>query len=85
MNFQKSLKKAMGWGRSRIGSQCDEMRLAYSKTLNICGIKCSWFTENDIMAHFNFWRSRYSMAPDSKENLTYICNISLFSVKLYIV
>ena len=26
----------------------------YCKTLNICGIRFSRFTENDILAHFNF-------------------------------
>ena len=26
----------------------------YCKTLNICGIKLSLFTENDILVHFHF-------------------------------
>ena len=29
-------------------------RLAYCKTLNVCGIKFSRFNENDILAYFNF-------------------------------
>ena len=39
---------------------------AYSKTLNICGIKMSRFNENDILANFKLWRSWYTMVPKSK-------------------
>ena len=34
--------------------------LVYCKTLNICGIKFLRFTENDILAHFNFDHSLYN-------------------------
>ena len=36
----------------------------YCKTLNICGIKFSRFTENDHICDLNFLRASYTMVQD---------------------